>query len=372
MSSQTYLLVVWLSLTFLKPGPKSGIASGKPLSKDESKAIDSLIKFGRTSGKVLNKDSIAGFASSLRAKAERSGRPADAEAAKLAHLLVERNIEDVLGRVNALTSMTLEVGGAKAVYNAYQVCFNVLMVYILFSEVWKYAGGDALKLWSTMPDTSSAGNLIQFGVWLHYINKFLEYADSIFMAASGSWRQLGSMTGEMVIGPRTTASHACRLPPSRALHLPSPSTLSRHCAAPLPPPAGLHIIHHAIMGPIWFHVIWATTGAHEGNTQAWFSACANSFIHVLMYSYYLLSSLGVPLAWFRMPMTTAQMIQFYAVFAHSCVHLYYTLVEPKPWALPLESSLLEMATSVLMMFMFTKFFVAQYCASKPRPKPKAA
>merc|ERR1719378_216389 len=270
----TYLLVVWLSLTFLKPGSKAGIASGKPLSKDESKAIDSLIKFGRTSGKVLNKDSVSGFASSLRAKAERSGRPADAEAAKLAHLLLERDIADVLGRVHALTSKTVEVGGAKAVYNAYQVCFNVLMVYILFSEVWKYAGGDPLKLWSTMPDPSPAGNLIQFGVWLHYINKFLEYADSIFMAASGSWRQLGSMTG-------------------------------------------LHIIHHAIMGPIWFHVIFSITGEHEGNTQAWFSACANSFIHVLMYSYYLLSSLGVPLAWFRMPMTTAQMIQFYAVFAHS-------------------------------------------------------
>ena len=50
-------------------------------------------------------------------------------------------------------------------------------------------------------------------------------------------------------------------------------------------------------------------------------ACANATIHVIMYSYYLMASLGIACPW-KKYITQAQLLQFCIVAGHSLYALY--------------------------------------------------
>uniref|UniRef100_A0A1I8HNZ0 Elongation of very long chain fatty acids protein n=1 Tax=Macrostomum lignano TaxID=282301 RepID=A0A1I8HNZ0_9PLAT len=71
----------------------------------------------------------------------------------------------------------------------------------------------------------------------------------------------------------------------------------------------LHLYHHATMFPIWWiGVKWVAGG------QSFLGAMINSFIHVLMYTYYGLSSLGEAVQkflWWKRYLTRLQLIQFF-------------------------------------------------------------
>ncbi|MBZ3884508.1 Elongation of very long chain fatty acids protein 5 [Sciurus carolinensis] len=69
----------------------------------------------------------------------------------------------------------------------------------------------------------------------------------------------------------------------------------------------LHVYHHATMFNIWWFVMnWVPCG------HSYFSATLNSFIHVLMYSYYGLSSVRSmrPYLWWKKYITQGQLVQF--------------------------------------------------------------
>jgi elongation of very long chain fatty acids protein 4 len=121
------------------------------------------------------------------------------------------------------------------------------------------------------------------------------------------------------------------------------------------------------MGPIYYHVQTASIGINLGCTQAWFGSGVNSFIHVLMYSYYLITGFGVQVPWFRMPLTIMQLLQFYAAFTHAICNLYYRHVEGQNWPLPTTAGFIEAGTTVLMMVMFTDFFIKSYCGGQAKP-----
>jgi elongation of very long chain fatty acids protein 4 len=55
--------------------------------------------------------------------------------------------------------------------------------------------------------------------------------------------------------------------------------------------------------------------------DAYFGALLNSWIHVMMYSYYLLSLLRVNCPWKRI-LTQAQLLQFTTVMIYSCCTVY--------------------------------------------------
>lgn len=318
---------MWALTHLLKPGDKDGIPSGKPFNADETKALHLFTKWGQDgAGKIVSEKSIEAFSQECRAKS--GAKPKDAKAAERTELsatLAARDAQDVLGRIHSLRSRTIDVTGAKVAYNLYQVAFNCIMVYVIFSEAWKYAGGDVMKLWGIRPDPSMAGNMLQMGIWLHYVNKFLEFVDTGFMAASGAWRQVST----------------------------------------------LHVVHHAIMGPCWWHVLSSAVGASEGCTQGWFGSWINSCIHVMMYSYYFLSAVGVRMDWFRLPLTSMQLIQFFAAFGHACVMLHYRL-QGEDWPLSYIAIGLEFGLTILMSIMFGDFFMKAYCAPKRKGKAKAA
>nr|FAA01274.1 TPA: elongation of very long chain fatty acids protein 16 [Ladona fulva] len=77
----------------------------------------------------------------------------------------------------------------------------------------------------------------------------------------------------------------------------------------------LHVIHHGTMPmSVWFGVKF-TPGGHSI-----FFGTLNTFVHVVMYSYYLLASLGPKyhkFIWWKKYLTALQMTHFVAIMIHS-------------------------------------------------------
>ena len=49
----------------------------------------------------------------------------------------------------------------------------------------------------------------------------------------------------------------------------------------------LHVYHHVSISLFWWAIAYCAPGG-----EAWYSLALNSLVHVLMYSYYLLASIG--------------------------------------------------------------------------------
>eukprot|EP00210_Caulerpa_lentillifera_P005371 g5133.t1 len=97
-------------------------------------------------------------------------------------------------------------------------------------------------------------------LWIHYVSKAYEFVDTFIMILKKNTRQI----------------------------------------------TFLHVYHHATtFFPIWWSVIVYGPGG-----AAYFCCAMNSFVHIWMYAYYLLSGLGVKLRAFKPIITYGQMIQF--------------------------------------------------------------
>ncbi len=90
----------------------------------------------------------------------------------------------------------------------------------------------------------------------------------------------------------------------------------------------------------------------RGCVDSYFGVACNGTIHVLMYSYYLLASLGVRCPWKRY-ITQAQMAQFVACAAQAL----YILATPGvcPTALPLT----QLWVMSNMLFLFARFYAVR-------------
>ncbi|TRY91059.1 hypothetical protein DNTS_035779 [Danionella cerebrum] len=76
----------------------------------------------------------------------------------------------------------------------------------------------------------------------------------------------------------------------------------------------LHVYHHASMFNIWWCVLnWIPCG------QSFFGPTLNSFIHILMYSYYGLSTIPSmhKYLWWKRYLTQAQLVQFVLTITHT-------------------------------------------------------
>jgi len=117
----------------------------------------------------------------------------------------------------------------------------------------------------------------------------------------------------------------------------------------------LHVFHHATMLAIWWVVIsWIPGG------QSYFGSSLNCMVHVFMYSYYGLSvipSLKGKL-WWKKYITTIQLVQFMITFTHTTVGLYQSA--KGQCSFPLWGQLLLWIYMIIMMCLFTNFFVHEY------------
>ena len=113
---------------------------------------------------------------------------------------------------------------------------------------------------------------------------------------------------------------------------------------------------------------WIALSVFPGG-DAYFGALLNSFIHILMYSYYTLSLLKVPCPWKRF-LTQAQLLQFLSVIVYTIfvVKGLYTQNAATTLYLCPAVQVFEMAS---LFFLFMKFYSKSYKNKKAASKKAA-
>ena len=155
------------------------------------------------------------------------------------------------------------------VYNAFQIVFNFWLFWEAGQSGWFYGKFSFRCEPVDYSNDPSALRIIRAGYWF-WISKYIDFLDTIFFILRKKSNQV------------TT----------------------------------LHVIHHGIL-PI---NIWpGLRYANGGNTAV--CCVVNSFVHIIMYSYYLLSAMGprvqAAISKFKKYVTRIQIIQFIAMLVHS-------------------------------------------------------
>lgn len=118
----------------------------------------------------------------------------------------------------------------------------------------------------------------------------------------------------------------------------------------------LHVYHHASMFPIWWiGVKWVAGG------QSYFGAMINSFIHVIMYTYYGIAVLGPQFQkylWWKKYLTRIQLVQFVA----GMIHAAQSLIIGCPFPLWMQWALILYGGSILGLFL--NFYFHAYIKSQ--------
>jgi elongation of very long chain fatty acids protein 4 len=123
------------------------------------------------------------------------------------------------------------------------------------------------------------------------------------------------------------------------------------------------VYHHISIAWAWWFAMLCYPGG-----DAYFGALLNSWIHVMMYSYYTLSLLKFSCPWKRI-LTQAQLFQFTSVVVYSIasiivIHLRRrTEVEPKH----LACFAVQIFEMVSLFVLFMHFYAKAYKSRKQRP-----
>ncbi|XP_016995624.2 very long chain fatty acid elongase 4 [Drosophila takahashii] len=152
--------------------------------------------------------------------------------------------------------------------------------------------------------------------WWFYISKILEFADTAFFILRHKWSQLSF----------------------------------------------LHVYHHSTMFAFcWIFIKWLPTGS------TYVPSLINSFVHVIMYSYYALSVLGPRIQkflWWKRYLTGLQLLQFTIVLMWAS-QMAFRGCDYGSWLTPLGA-----AYMVPFLFMFGRFYVQKYRISTVAKKAK--
>jgi len=112
----------------------------------------------------------------------------------------------------------------------------------------------------------------------------------------------------------------------------------------------LHVYHHSTIFFIWWVIAKYAPGG-----DAYFSVILNSFVHVVMYAYYLFSTLGFSFQKALKPyITTLQMTQFVAMLIQSC----YDTLNPCDYPAPIVHLL--GGYMITLLILFGNFFIQSY------------
>ncbi|GAB0088752.1 Elongation of very long chain fatty acids protein [Sergentomyia squamirostris] len=118
----------------------------------------------------------------------------------------------------------------------------------------------------------------------------------------------------------------------------------------------LHMYHHTVMPMI----SWGVTKYYPGG-HGTFIGVINSFVHIVMYSYYLFAAMGPQFQkylWWKKYITNLQMIQFCMAFLHSAQLLYTDCGYPR-W-----SVCFTLPNAIFFYMLFNDFALKTY--KKPR------
>ncbi|CAB3228030.1 unnamed protein product [Arctia plantaginis] len=189
-------------------------------------------------------------------------------------------------------------------YNLFQVFFSIFLTYegmvYIFDKRYNYACEPI--------DYSNDPRAIRIagGAWFYYIAKISELLDTVFFVLRKKLNQVSF----------------------------------------------LHVYHHTLM----VLVIWFGVKYYAGGHIA-VMGTLNSFVHVIMYTYYLISSLGPEYqkyVWWKKHVTVIQLVQFGIVFVHNFAVFFYKCDYPR--ILNVACSL----NAVAFLYMFGKFYIQSY------------
>jgi elongation of very long chain fatty acids protein 4 len=187
------------------------------------------------------------------------------------------------------------------IYNNAQILLNIYMVYGL-SAVISYPNIYGINI----PYTSN----LRYFVYIHYLSKYLDYFDTVFIILRGKEKQQLSY---------------------------------------------LHVYHHSTIGIIWGFLLYQG----HGNGTAAFGCFINSVIHLIMYSHYLYTSLGYNNP-YKKYITRAQLLQFSICLVHSLIVIYIEDIVPRSYAL------LELVYQASMLVLFRNFYIKTYSHKLPK------
>ncbi|WAR24220.1 ELOV4-like protein [Mya arenaria] len=119
------------------------------------------------------------------------------------------------------------------------------------------------------------------------------------------------------------------------------------------PVSFLHAYHHSTMLLNWWLGVKYVAGG-----QSWFLAMLNTFVHVIMYSYYALSALGPsvrPYLWWKKYLTILQLSQFVAVVIHTGTNMLQPDCE-----FPQGFNYAVFMYAISLIVLFTNFYIKTY------------
>ena len=206
----------------------------------------------------------------------------------------------------------MELRNLLIAYNLFQVIFSSWLFYECMMGGWwgEYSLSCQPVDYSDKPSTVRMVNVC----WWYYFSKFTEFMDTIFFVLRKKDRHIST----------------------------------------------LHVIHHGVMPlSVWFGVKF-TPGGHST-----FFGLLNTFVHIIMYAYYMLAALGPNVQkylWWKKYLTSLQMVQFLAIMLHAFQLFFIECNYPKAfvWWIGMHA--------VMFFFLFKEFYKQQYT----KPSKQAA
>ncbi|TPX58200.1 very-long-chain 3-oxoacyl-CoA synthase [Powellomyces hirtus] len=204
-----------------------------------------------------------------------------------------------------------QVKGLMLLHNAGLAALSAYMCLATLKEAYD----QNYRLVGNLADESKQGWPMAKLMWLFYISKTIEFVDTLIMVLKKNDRQISF----------------------------------------------LHLYHHGSIFAVWWLVVLkAPTG------ESYFSAALNSFIHVVMYGYYLCMAVGIrQVSFIKRYITAMQMTQFCCMMAQAIGVIYYTRVnqqqhdpkdkEHKPY--PADLGVLLFFYMWTMLGLFANFFI---------------
>ncbi|XP_043282339.1 elongation of very long chain fatty acids protein AAEL008004-like isoform X1 [Venturia canescens] len=200
-------------------------------------------------------------------------------------------------------------------YNLFQVMFSAWIFWELAMSGW-ITGDYSLKCQPIDKSNGRQAMRMAHACWWYYFSKFTEFFDTIFFVL------------------RKKNNHV----------------------------SALHVIHHGCMPmSVWFGVKF-TPGGHSS-----FFGLLNTFVHIIMYSYYLLAAMGPsiqPYLWWKKYLTALQMVQFVLVMAHAFQLLFIECNYPKAfvWWIGLHA--------IMFFTLFNEFYKQSYAKEEKSKRNK--
>lgn len=201
-------------------------------------------------------------------------------------------------------------------YNAFQTLFSAWIFYEYLMSGW--ATHYSYRCQPVDYSTSPVAMRMARTCWWYYISKFTEFFDTMFFILRKKFSQVST----------------------------------------------LHVIHHGIMPmSVWMGMKFAPGG------HSTFFALLNTFVHIVMYFYYMVSAMGPEYQkyiWWKKYLTAFQMVQFICIFIHQFQLLFVDCDYPKSFTIWIGLH------GVLFLVLFSGFYKEKYVQPKSKSKSSIA